>query len=297
MRGQLDPDFGFERWETILAIRVPHDEPDLVNDVEAAAEAVGPTDLDGATILLVGHRKDLVVPTGALRDAVTARVQQDRAIAQETRRALAPGSHRALVWPGDPRRRPRLLVRLPGSVADLEESGYDVLAASLAPLAEEAGYRDAAAVHLVGDADEARLEGGLFWEDLLRHHQEATERHQLAVELAGKVQQPAPSPFEEQLAALDARLQQLGYVVRLHPSAKVPVDLAAERKAAPRRLVAFLAPKVDADTAQAALEATRALAADVALLVAPSIDREGSRKLVATRVRHITPDAIATLQP
>ncbi len=296
LRGQLDPQYGFERWESILAVRVPRDEPDVVNDVEEAAETVGPADVEGATVLLVGNRKDLVIPSSALADAVALRVQLDAAIAQETRRALPPGGHRALTWPGDARRRPRLVIRLPGSVAEVEDEGFDALAATLAPLAEEPSYRDVHAVHLVGDRDEARLEGGLFWEDLLRQHQEASERHELAQELAAKVHAPAaPAPADALLAALEARLQQLGYVVRLKPSAKVPVDLAAERKAAPHRVVAFLAPLLDGDTAQAALEATRALQADLGLVVARQVDKEGERKLVATRVRAIAPDAISTL--
>ncbi len=297
MRGQLDPHYGFERIEEptpILVIRVPRDEPDLVNDLEEAAETVAPVDLEGATILLLGHRRELVVPLVPLRDAVAARIRMDGAIAAEGRRALAPGSHRALTWPGDHRRRPRLLVRLAGTVADLEESGFDALAASLAPLAGDSALREVQAVHLIGDQDEARLDGGLFWDDLLRHHAEASERHSLAIQLAARVT-PAP-PAPDGLAPLAARLEQLGYVVRLHPSAKVPVDLAAERRHPPQRVVAFLAPILDGDTAQAALEATRALGADVGLVVATQTEREGARKLVATRVRSIAPDDVATLQ-
>ncbi len=298
LRGQLES-YGFERLEGILAIRVPRDEPDLVNDVEEAAEFVGGPDIEGATVLLIGDRRELIIPASALATAVANRVRLDAAVAQETRRALAPGSHRVLTWPGDPRRRSRLVVRLPGSVAEVEEDGFDALAAALAPLAEEPSYRNVHAVHLVGDADEARLEGGLFWDDLLRQHQEAEERHTLAHELASKVAVPAPPPPDPQapaLAALEARLQQLGYVVRIRPPSRVAVDLAAERKAPPQRIVAFVTPLLDAAVATAALEATRSLQADIGLVVAPETDRDGARKLVATRVRHLTADAIATLQ-
>jgi hypothetical protein len=164
---------------------VPRDEPDAVNDVEAAIEHLDADDAAQAQVtLLVGNQRSHIVPTNALQSLVEARVQADRALAAR-HRSLAPGEYRLFRDPADPQRLPCLALRLPcASVAALGDAELAPFVEALGAHTEEPHYRNVRAVYLVADLDDVRIEADPFFQDLAERWTEEQERRELATQIS-----------------------------------------------------------------------------------------------------------------
>ncbi|MHB8633979.1 MAG: hypothetical protein ACYDBQ_08455 [Thermoplasmatota archaeon] len=170
LRAELAPTYGAQVWieegsDPILVVRVPGQEPDLVNDLEAAVQYVSPSDLAAKSVLFLGSTKALMVSAQPLRDLMHARVQDDHRICSQARpRLKGPVLYRA---PEDPPRLQRLLVPVAHQyVKDLDDADLDALALEVAPFLDDAQWRLARCVHLVAGLDDVRIETGLFLQDL-----------------------------------------------------------------------------------------------------------------------------------
>lgn len=192
MKQALSHRYGSELWdpegEALLVVRVPRDEPDMVNDLEGAVDYLAPGDVAQAkATLFVGHRRSHVVSTPALQGLMESRTALDRAQADAMRRDLKPGEHRVFQAPGDPRRLHRLALRLPcARVADATEAHLAPFADRLGPLLGTPPVSLARAVHLVAERDDVRLDADLFFQDLEERWREGRQRHDLAQALAAK---------------------------------------------------------------------------------------------------------------
>ena len=174
--------------ERILIVRVPRNDPDMVNDVEQAVEYLHPGDLADATMcLLVGNVRTLQVPTQPLRDLMAARVQFDRRQCHLLRGQLAPGGHRLFKAPEDPRRLVRLAIRFPRAhVAEVDESDLLAAARDIGPKMGTPAYREVRSVYLVADQDDVRMDADLFFQDVQERWGEESERKRLAEEIVQK---------------------------------------------------------------------------------------------------------------
>jgi hypothetical protein len=197
MKQTLSPRYGSELWDPegirLLAVRVPRDEPDLVNDLESAVEYLAPGDVAAAAVtLFIGERRSHIVPTPTLKDLMAARVESDHAQAQRLRRELKPGEHKVFTAPADARRLPRLALRIGcASVADMDEPDLAPFTRAIGAHAREDPYSRVAAVHLIADRDDVRIDGDLFFQDLAERWADESERHRLAGALVGQ-QQTSP---------------------------------------------------------------------------------------------------------
>ncbi|HEX2065822.1 MAG TPA: hypothetical protein VHI93_03320 [Candidatus Thermoplasmatota archaeon] len=190
MKEALSPRYGAQMWDpeghALLVVRVPRDEPDLVNDLEGAVEYLSPSDVRAAKVtLFVGHRRSHIVPTPALQSLMEARVALDHAQAEQVRRFLKPGEHQVFQAPDDPRRLRRLALRLPAAkVADLADTHLAPFVEALGPQLRSPALAHVRAVHLVADGDDVRLDADLFFQDLEERWREERERRALAQALA-----------------------------------------------------------------------------------------------------------------
>ncbi len=184
IRTRLAEQYGSELYEAdddrrILCIHVPRAEPDPVNDVEAAVEYLDPTDVGAATqVLLIGTQRMAQVYAEPLKQLVQERVRTDQRIADEWRQRL-PGtlSHEFFKDPADPRRRSRLVVRLPvGSMAEVEDSLLEPLADELGPQVDTPRVKSLAAVYLISARDHVRLAPDVFIQELLRKWRDEDRR-------------------------------------------------------------------------------------------------------------------------
>lgn len=174
--------------ERILVVRVPRDDPDMVNDVEAAVEYLNPGDLAEATsCLLVGNHRTLQVATSPLRDLMAARVQFDRRQCHLLRGQLVPGEHRLFKAPEDPRRLVRLAIRFQRArVADVTEEDLAAAARELGPKLSSPAFREVRSVYLVADKDDVRMDADLFFQDASARWGEESERRRLAEEVVAR---------------------------------------------------------------------------------------------------------------
>ncbi|HUR63198.1 MAG TPA: hypothetical protein VM241_01835 [Candidatus Thermoplasmatota archaeon] len=229
MKQALSPRYGSELWDpdgqALLVVRVPRDEPDLVNDLEGAVDYLSPGDVLAAKVtLFVGHQRSHIIPTPTLQGLMEARAALDRAQADAARRALKPGEHQVSQAPSDPRRLHRLLLRLPiAKVADVTEAHLAPFVSALGPLLRTPPLSQVRAVQLVADRDDVRLDADLFFQDLEERWHEERQRHELAQALAA--QQAAAT----EAAAAAATAQNL-----------LPRAPLAPQPAAPRTAVAPL---------------------------------------------------------
>ncbi|MEA3202377.1 MAG: hypothetical protein QOI63_43 [Thermoplasmata archaeon] len=213
MKQALSPRYGSELWDpdgqALLVVRVPRDEPDLVNDLEGATEYLAPGDVAAAkTTLFVGNQKSHIVPTPTLQGLMEARTALDRAQADAARRILKPGEHKVFQAAEDPRRLHRLALRLPClKVADVSEEHLAPFVAALGPLLHVPPVSQVRAVQLVADRDDVRLDADLFFQDLEERWQEERQRHALAQALAG--QQSAAETARKELKQREAAAQSL----------------------------------------------------------------------------------------
>jgi hypothetical protein len=210
--------------ERILIVRVPRDDPDMVNDVEQCIEYLHPGELQDATsCLLVGHRHTLQFPTQPLKDLMAVRIQFDRRQCHLLRGQLKPGEHRLFKAPEDPRRRVRLALRLARArVADVVEEDLLAAARELGPKAATPAYREARSVYLIADKDDVRMDAELFFQDVQARWGEESERRRLAEEI---VQKESARRIQEEAA----RQKALAAVRDLRPR----VALAPLRSRAP----------------------------------------------------------------
>ncbi len=169
LRSELSKEYGSEVYEgserRVLVIRVPREDPDPVNDVEAAIEHLQPADVeDISQCLLMGDQRVAQVYVRPLQDLMRERLAFDRAQADHWRQEL-PGqlSHAVFQAPDDPRRRWRLAVRLPvASVAEVEEEHFDDLVEGIGPLLDTPRFKQLAAVYFIAAQDHLRLQASVF---------------------------------------------------------------------------------------------------------------------------------------
>ncbi len=188
IKATLAPDYGSQLWQgdgqRYLLVRVPHEEPDIVNDLEEAAERVHLGDAEDAqACFLVGNRSTISIPLETLRSLIRQRIAFDRKQAATLRQRMAdPRSHTFYQAPDDPRRRLRFAVRIPQEhVTDMDDGDLAELADRVGPDLETPRYRDVHAVHLVAAIDDARIDPDAFAQDLLpRFHDETYRRKQAA---------------------------------------------------------------------------------------------------------------------
>jgi hypothetical protein len=206
MKQALSPRYGSELWDpegqALLVVRVPRDEPDLVNDLEGAVDYLSPADVAQAKVtLFVGHQRSHIVPTPTLQGLMEARTALDRALADAARRALKPGEHKVFQAPEDARRLHRLALRLGClKVAEVSEAHLAPFVAALGPLLRTPPMGQVRAVQLVADRDDVRLDADLFFQDLEERWREEQERHALAEALASQ-QAAAAEAVAAKLAA------------------------------------------------------------------------------------------------
>ncbi len=184
IRTRLSDQYGSELYEAdddrrILCVHVPRAEPDPVNDVEMAVEYLDPLDVESASqVLLIGTQHMAQVYAEPLKQMVADRVRDDHRIANDWRQRL-PGtlSHEFFKDPADPRRRSRLVVRLPvESMADVEDSLLEPLADELGPQVDTPRVKGLVAVYLVASQDHVRLAPDLFIQELLRKWRDEDRR-------------------------------------------------------------------------------------------------------------------------
>ncbi|MGB0651693.1 MAG: hypothetical protein ACPGQL_00700 [Thermoplasmatota archaeon] len=172
LRQQLSPQYGSSLWDDdgqrVLVIRVPQEEPDMVNDLERAVEFVEPANtrqLD--QVLLLGARRAHAVPPSVLEPLMARRMAFDARQATALRQRLGDELP-TLVYrdPQDPRKLTRLGVHIEApTVGAVSDAQLDALADALGP---DLDGRLAAvqAVHLVAAQDDVRLDPALFFQDL-----------------------------------------------------------------------------------------------------------------------------------
>ncbi|MCA1820142.1 MAG: hypothetical protein LC620_08880, partial [Halobacteriales archaeon] len=206
MKQALSPRYGSELWDpegqALLVVRVPRDEPDLVNDLEGAVDYLSPGDVAQAKVtLFVGHQRSHIVPTPTLQGLMEARTALDHAQADAMRRALKPGEHRVFQAPGDPRRLHRLALRLScAKVAEVTEAHLAPFVAALGPLLHAPPVSQVRAVHLVAERDDVRLDADLFFQDIEERWHEEQQRHSLAQALAAQQSAAAEAAAAAQAA-------------------------------------------------------------------------------------------------
>ncbi len=218
LKEQLAPQYGSEVWDSdgarVLVVRVPRDEPDLVNDLEQAVQYLAPADVAGTpNCLLVGNHKSHLVPAQLLQDLMASRVQFDHRQCAGLRPNIRPGQHRIYRAPDDPHRLPRMVVRVARpTVADLDDTDINALVKEIGPRARESPYAEVRVVYLVADKDDVRIEGDLFFQDLHGRWVEQEERRRLATAIEAKeTAQRSAREADRQtlLAALEARRREV----------------------------------------------------------------------------------------
>lgn len=335
LKATLARQYGGTVWEgageRILVVRVPRGEPDIVNDVEGAVEALAPADTQGITAaLLVGDDKALAVPVHPFGELMAQRVRFDHDQCTSLRTRLGPGSHLLYKAPGDPRKVLRLGIRVAHpSVQDVGDGDLEHWATTLGPDVEAGRLNGVRAVYLVADQDEVRLDSLVFFQDLRKQAADAAARRDMAAQVAARQAAIRPKPavvayaplktIEDDappaptstrtsislavdqvgtspvLGALETNLRASGFDVMLRPPGHA-IDLAAERPDGdPQRVIAWAPERLTPDLATEAIRTARKLDVDLALIVCDDAEPEGRKRLIATKVRWIQPKDLAQL--
>lgn len=336
LKATLARQYGAQAWEgageTILVVRVPRAEPDVVNDLEAAIEHCAPNDVQAMTAaLLVGDDKTLAVPVHPFKELMAQRVRFDHEQCTTLRSRVAAGTHLLYKAPGDPRKVLRLGVRVGHpSVQEVDDADLEHWANTLGADLETGRLAGVRAVYLVADKDEVRIDAALFFQDLRKHAAEARTRRDMAAQVAARQSAGKPKPervayaplktIEDDapaaptamggsttlatdpvpgvpaaLATLEATLRACGYDVLLRPPGH-GIDLAAERPDGdPQRVVAWTPDRLTPELATEAIRAARKLDVDLALVVCDDAEPEGRKRLIATKVRWLQPKDLAQL--
>lgn len=178
LRQTLSPHYGAHVWEDdeagqrILVVRVPRDEPDMVNDIEAAVEYLTLADTRELNqVLLVGGRRIHAVPARLIEDRMVDRAHGDRQQADRLRGILSEKENVRLYRdPQDPHKLLRLGVRVPHStVQEVADVDLERVADVLGPKLEEGKLKAVRAVYLVAERDDVRLEPEMFFAELREH--------------------------------------------------------------------------------------------------------------------------------
>lgn len=325
----LSPYYGGQVWEgagaRILVVRVPRDEPDLVNDIEQAVEYLSPADTQDLTAaLLVGVKRTLAVPTLPFADLMARRVQMDHDQCQDLRRRV-PSETGHLVYrhPADPKKVLRLGLRLPHDhVQETSDEDSARWAAELGPGLESGKFNGVRAVYLIARKDDVRIDGDLFFQDLRARVKEENERRSVAAQVVAR-QAAAPAPrvvyaplkhpgaepsqaptssaaapaLAPAAAATQQALEAAGFDVLVRPAVKGHIlDLAAEREGDDiQRVIVRTPATLTAEVAREVLAAARALDVDLALIVCEEADAAARRALIATKARWLRPADLADL--
>lgn len=185
IQSYLSPQYGAQVWEDghhrVLLVRVPHDAPDMVNDVEHAVEYLAPADTQDLThCILIGDKRLHAVPHGPLQELMARRVEFDNTQCALLRQTLAEGDWHLYRAPDDPHRAWRLGIHLErATVSAVEDDDLEALTDELGPHLEEPRFADVRAVYLVARKDHVRLDPDLFLQDLQdRFHDDEREREQ-----------------------------------------------------------------------------------------------------------------------
>lgn len=216
IRSNLAKEYGAEVWEgperRVLLIRVPRDDPDPVNDVEAAVEHLQPDDVDDVShCLLMGEQRVAQVYVRPLQDLMKERLAFDRRQAEHWRQEL-PGqlSHSLFQAPDDPRRRWRLAIRVPcDSVSEVEEQHFDDLVEGIGPQLETSRFKQIVAVYVIAANDHIRLQGSVFlkemhdkWVDEERLARKEAEERKAATHHRARLEEDKRRQDDERLALL-----------------------------------------------------------------------------------------------
>lgn len=222
-RAELAPRYGStvvdEEDKRILIIRVPHAQPDPVNDVELAVDFLQPGDVEEIThCLLIGDQAIAQVYARPLQDLMQERIREDREISALLRQRLAPGlSHELFQAPTDPRRRWRLGVRLPiQSIAELGEQVLDDVTDVLGPQLDTPRFKSLCAVYLLTETDDVRLEPDLFTQDIRNQWEDEDRKRRQELARVQAAEQARREQEEERQRIRDEMDRRLG--VRGAPS-------------------------------------------------------------------------------
>lgn len=200
LKSTLARQYGGTVWEgageRILVVRVPRGEPDIVNDVEAAVEALSPAETESLTAaLLVGDDKTLAVPVHPFKELMAQRTRFDHDQCTSLRTRLTPSTHLLYRAPGDPRKVLRLGIRVPHpSVQDVDDTDLEHWASTLGADLDAGRLNGVRAVYLVADKDEVRLDSLVFFQDLRKQAADAAARRDMAAQVAARQASTKPKP-------------------------------------------------------------------------------------------------------
>ncbi len=200
LRNNLAPQYGAHVWQEdeagqrILVVRVPRDEPDMVNDIEAAIEYLNIADtreLD--QVLLVGGRRIHAVPPRLIEDRMVERAHSDREQAARLRQILTKAEPIRLYRdPRDTHKLLRLGVLVPrATVQEVKDEDLARIADRLGTKLEDGKLRGVRAVYLVAERDDVRLEADMFFAELQEHwsREERLRRTQEELEARNRVKE------------------------------------------------------------------------------------------------------------
>ncbi len=197
----------------ILIVRVPHAQPDPVNDVELAVDFLQPGDVEEIThCLLLGDKAMAQVYTRPLQDLMVQRIREDREITAMLRTRLPSGlAHELFQSPTDPRRRWRLGVRLPiARIAEMDDALLDDMCEVLGPQLDTPRFKSLCAVYLMAEQDEARLEPDLFLQDIRAQWEDEDRRRRQELARAQADEEARRAKEEERLRIRHEMERRLG---------------------------------------------------------------------------------------
>jgi hypothetical protein len=193
MKEYLSPHYGSQVWQDgerrVLVLRVPGEDPDMVNDVEASVEHLSPGDVhDLQGVLMVGSRSTVMMAVHPFRDLMQARIVADREQCRQARARLGSTlGHLLYRAQDDTRRLWRLAVRIrKAHVAELDDAELERLADELGPHLRKPGYAEVQIVYLVADQDDVRIEAALFLQDLQDRHADVERQARKEAEEAAR---------------------------------------------------------------------------------------------------------------
>ncbi len=163
----------------LLAVRVPTEEPDLLQDLETATDHLPPLELSGYRgAILVGDRAHLGVSIDMLHSLVDSRREVEAGWLAGHRKRLMSWEFQITRLPSDAERRLRAVIRVAVTrVAEMGEREFDELAEILPRVkAASPGQCRPAFAYLIAHEDHVRIEGGRFFSELERRAQRIQER-------------------------------------------------------------------------------------------------------------------------
>jgi hypothetical protein len=173
LRDSLERSFGHNSVSTpsgpLLVVRVPVPQPDLIRDLEAAADHLPPLDLQGYRgAVLIGDQAQLGVSIDMLRSLLSTRMEAEIRWLEQRRSELAPWDFTVARLPSDAHRRLRVILHVDRKqVSGMMEKDFDHLAGLLPQIRSRCpGGCTPAFVYLVAQEDHVRIEGERFFGEL-----------------------------------------------------------------------------------------------------------------------------------